>query len=280
MTHTHSQGRGRAAFTMIELLIVVAIIAVLVALMTGGVMRVLALGQRTEVSSDIMKMDQSLKIAMQKYNGITFLPSQLRLRNSMSTYNASDSLDRQTLGALRAMFGKRFTSSTATLNWGVPDGTVLDGAECLVFYLGGMIEGGRAVGFAADPQNPTAATTTTTGKERIGPFFEFKTNRLSVRSGRSAPSYLDPYGTAYAYFGPLSANNYVDTDAHMGVAPYFDPGPPKNYLNPNTFQIVSAGPNRAFGAGGSWNPKTGATDDATRDNLTNFSQSELGNEQQ
>jgi hypothetical protein len=49
------------------------------------------------------------------------------------------------------------------------------------------------------------------------------------------------------------------------------------WANPETWQIISAGPDKNFGpgGGGAWSPSNGATDQATRDNLTNFSNKAL-----
>jgi hypothetical protein len=64
--------------------------------------------------------------------------------------------------------------------------------------------------------------------------------------------------------------------------PYFETAPgvqPVRFLNPNTFQIISAGADGVFGNGGAWNPPQitldqGWTDilhpQPTKDNQSNF----------
>src|SRR5262249_3285341 len=111
-------------------------------------------------------------------------------------------------------------------------------------------------------------------RERISPFYEFKSNRL-VRVPVIDPffHYLDVYGSKpYAYFsaygkrngynpylniplpnGPSGAAPFSDSHA-LGVFPYDEElGNPGRYLNPDSFQIISAGANEKFGRG-TFNP--------------------------
>jgi prepilin-type N-terminal cleavage/methylation domain-containing protein len=180
-------------------------------------------------------------------------------------------------------------------------GNLLEGEQCLVFFLGGIPQynGPNAaptpVGFSTNPTNPAVGT------DRVPSFFEFKSNRLVYLPGTfnqvtasqnldpGFPSYLDGYGkTAYAYFSSYkNSNGYnryvqysnpnmpasgppITSDCQaLGVFPYIQaslfpyppqppaspPGPatpPSNipvYLNSQTFQIISAGKNYAFGPG-------------------------------
>jgi type II secretory pathway pseudopilin PulG len=289
---------------------VIAIIAILAALLLSGINKVFQLQGRTETLSDITKLAQSLEAAKSGgYQGnLEYLPSRLVLFNNMAKYTppliddtsavdpSRKALAQQTADVLRRMFGKRILTNPVTVSWGHPDangrfGVVLEGPECLVFYLGGMSEGGRMVGFAKNPQNPTLSTTAS--PERYGPFFDFKTTRLQagtpspsivpVPTGGSNgfPRYLDPYGTEYIYFGARAANDYDASHAYKGLAPYFDQNTtPTKWMNPNTYQIISAGRNKVGGTGGGLTVAKDAparTDDASVDNLTNFSSTELGN---
>lgn len=295
-----SRGRqGRAAFTLLELLIVIAIIAVLVALLMAGVTRVFGMMQRTETSSDITQMQQSLGAAKAAYQNIPHLPSQLILYNDIRKYTtnigavpvADQPLARQTGDVLRYMFGKRFLSNphpagtasgAAVVYWGTggDTGIRVNGPQCLVFYLGGLIEGGRCVGFSKNPQNPTIPSNLSAGTERLGPFFQFKAARLV--GGR----YNDPYGNPFLYFGAYSPNNYNAADAvtvnGVTISPYYEAGSnPTKWLNPDSFQIISAGRDRIFGPGGAWSLSTGYGGVGSgSDDLANFSQTELGNPQE
>jgi len=215
---------------------------------------------------------------------------------------------KQTKVAFRYMFGRRFVEGGKFVNW-VPDyktdasgktplanGWVeLWGGECLVFYLGGMpkrptsppIPGPLPVacrGFSTDPTDPTNPTTTDT----LGPFYTFNLQRLAVGQSGHYYEYGDPYLTAYAFFGPIGPNLYSSDCPFtkgadgLGVDPYWDSfqGTPSKFLNPDKYQIISAGPDRCFGGGGAWNAKTGDPGTKTSDNLVNFSQTQLSEPQQ
>ncbi|MFO0845995.1 MAG: prepilin-type N-terminal cleavage/methylation domain-containing protein [Gemmataceae bacterium] len=286
----------RPGYTFIELMMVVAIIALLVALLLGGINKVVQLQSRTETTSDIMQMAKSLQVAKIEYNHVEYLPSRLRLWKDSAKYTdpAADAVTKATANVLRSMFGKRIfhvanNVSNKFAGWGVPDGTELKGAECLVFYLGGMPDtvNKKCNGFSTDALDPTKV-----GGERKGPYYAFKSSRLVTGPSGTYFMYLDPYGSPYAYFGAYTAGEYaptaiygasqVNTDnSNLGLTDaYFDTASPKRWMSPNTFQIISAGRNKAFGSGGKVIVSTnspGRTDEDSSDNLTNFSQTELGN---
>jgi hypothetical protein len=135
------------------------------------------------------------------------------------------------------------------------------------------------MGFSTNQSNPMMA-----GGDRDAPFFGFKSNRLVQwpNTAPGFPSYLDGYGkTPYAYFSSYKAANGYNR--YFGVAnPYMPapnpvqaynsdcqalrfpaaPGEPQGlwpyaqswaptfqYLNPDTYQIISAGKNSNFGLG-------------------------------
>ena len=323
LIRTHRQ--VRLAFTLIELLIVISIIALLVSLLASAIVRVFDTAKRTETSFEITKLQNALNASMKQYGDAKVLPSRLLLYNDLSKYKTDTSpLSKRSADALRRMFGQRLLQYGTFVYW---DGSsnnagqvTLEGQQCLVFYLGGVqstTTTRTCLGFSTDPLNPML----TTG-DRIGPFFEFKSSRLvpGNANGFSANAlfvYLDPYhdpmdplAKPYAYFSTTTApNNYnpyysvptsVTSDCQSlepmgGFWPYIEsPGSgsaaPK-YMNPNGFQIISAGPNGKFGVGGGppgspptfsssvYDPKTGAIDLDTRDNQANFTQFVLGSPQ-
>jgi prepilin-type N-terminal cleavage/methylation domain-containing protein len=322
--------RRRKAFTFVELLFAIAVIAILIALFLGAVTKVMQQVARTETTTEIAKLAQSLGAARARYGNIEFFPSQLILYNDISKYRniallpaAEQPYATQTAQVFRYMFGKRFISNGGALpgaGWGVPDATVLQGSEALVFYLGGMIQNGRTVGFSTNPTNPTLLPAAA-GEDRIGPFYEFRPARLKLLaalpagSSRPYPSYLDPYNKSstdpaapdmpYAFFGALSPNNYNPAEVQSMVIavagvptavpvarPYYEfgsggtTGTPTKWLNPNTFQIISAGRDRTFGmvassaTGPGWDIRIGWPVGPGADDVSNFSQTELGNPQQ
>ena len=116
------------------------------------------------------------------------------------------------------------------------------------------------LGFSSKPGQPTAV-----GGDRLGPFYQqFQGSRLQ-KGANGFFSYLDPYGTPYAYFSsykcPNGYNRYGGSDC-VGVAPYLRTTSPLAFWNESSFQIISAGPDKTFGVGGvlwgSNNPALGA----------------------
>lgn len=194
-------------------------------------------------------------------------------------------------------------------------GWVLYGPECLVFFTGGImsdanpaVSGGviTPLGFSTNNANPLQA-----GGTRKGPYYpNFKTSRLTpamyvenLVTGKMVATgffqYQDPFekgpgqpGQPYAFFssygGGSTGNNYTVANKKAGdcytlpagstvangLQPYVQPN--GAFLNPNTYQIISAGPDLFFGPGGKWDPKKGdSITVGTGDNLTNFSGSPL-----
>jgi prepilin-type N-terminal cleavage/methylation domain-containing protein len=325
MSPSRSLRHTRSAFTLIELLVVIAIIAVLVALTTAAVQKVRAVATRTRVSTDITELGDGMKAAMIKYNpsgGLKVLPSRLALYNDLTQYAPltlpgetpfDTALRRRSGDTLRAMFGPRLLNNSVTtyISWDgavapAKNKTVLEGQQCLVFYLGGfqtsVTSGGstarKCSGFSTDPTNPWKA-----GGDRIGPFFDFKSARLQPGPSNAYFVYLDPHYAAgdvlakpYAYFSSTKApNTYnpyfsfgspaaaIQSDCtSLGIWPYIDTRT-NTFLNPDTFQIISAGPDGLFGVGGgppgspatfassTYDPLIGSTNVPTRDNQANFS---------
>jgi len=274
----------RAAYTLIELLVVMAIIAVLVGLLLSGVMAVLNAKDRAGNRADIAKLDSSLGSALAtKYNGAKHLPGKLVLWNDVNVYvtnanlpPAQQDLDtRISADALKKMFGSNFIRKGGNPNvvagsrivpW---DGTtnangkvVLEGHQCLVFYLGGFpVTSGNAVrmtGFSSDITNPwQAPKVQTPPEERIGPYYEFESNRLALWNGAKFFSYLDRYGVPFAYFGGTgSSNTHISFCPSLGGAfcpnspttgPLAYQDPTGNFANPETYQIVSPARTRSSG---------------------------------
>jgi general secretion pathway protein G len=184
---------------------------------------------------------------------------------------------------------------------------ILEGDQCLVFFLGGIPQfdqNGKPFcsGFSTNPEDPTYHVTTKPGSDTIPLFFEFDSSRLVQRTPPSAfLSYRDTYatrnsGTPYAYFSSYKTRNgynrYFGLPYNLGSSdctslnlwPYAE-GPitglsgttlPTSwrYLNPNTFQIISAGADGTFGKGSNptlpnpfWSPDRAGNTEANRGTL-------------
>jgi len=167
---------------------------------------------------------------------------------------------------------------------------ILEGWQCLVFCLGGIplrdasgtLAGTK--GFSSNPVDPTDWTNPNNPSQprpSIGPFYQFPRNRLNTNyasvwpSNAYFPGYNDPFGTPYAYFssyktsngynryfaafGTSDCNSLIGTDSQGNTVaapwPYqqsISASGAITYYNPNSFQIVSAGRDTLFGAGGLW----------------------------
>jgi prepilin-type N-terminal cleavage/methylation domain-containing protein len=271
----------RGGFTLIELLVVIAIIAVLVSLTTAAVMQVMIKLPQTKTRVEIGQLEASILSFSQDHNGV-IMPSTLILREN-NVYPAGD----PTGNFLRRAWGKNIgvgqtagSPPVAGIDWnqnGVIDANpiVLTGSQCLVFYLGGT---GGTHGFSNNNNNPMSA--------QGNPYFSFVASRLQQDPSAAAnnstqfPVYIDGYtpGKPYAYFstsGVMNSYNYLDCSS-IGAQPYYDTNP-GNWVNPTSYQIISAGRNGIFGGlgstnGAAWSSTSGTLDPNGRDDQANFSQ--------
>jgi prepilin-type N-terminal cleavage/methylation domain-containing protein len=302
LSHKHCEPiRARAAFTLIELLVVIAIIAILVALTSAAVMRVLVQGPRVQARSDLSQLDTALAAFKAKFG--QYPPSRIKLCSNISMYGSTQ-LDLDSIAFLKQVMFPQLGTTWASggVNWQGnvgTDGTILTGDQCLVFFLGGIpVNNGGAfgtLGFATG-NNPTAFTS---GGSVIGRFFEFPSNKL-VQGPNGWLQFKDPWGIPYAYFssyswknpnqynrpqnmsyaapGGLSGTGGSDCPTLPGTpSPYFlTLNPAAQFYNPNTGQIISAGPNQVFGPGGQWASQTAAPGGPGADDLCNFYSNALG----
>ena len=273
----------RSAFTLIELMMVILIIAILLSLLSGAVMKFIRQGNITKNRTEIGQLESSVAAFNQAFGLDSkqgYFPSRFILCENYSDYfNASgqpqSQLHRDSLAYLQRIFPKLWKYNTNAIDWnnnGVADGPVyLEGSQCLVFFLGGIptTAGGipGCLGFSTSVSNPAAV-----GGPRKGPFYEFASGRLTLKPYNNGYfSYLDVYERVpFAYFSSNSSRNgynrYLGTTdqngtpitnsdcAGLGVWPYAEyidatGATPNRYLNANKFQIISAGEDMSFGPG-------------------------------
>jgi len=299
------------------MLLVITIIAILLALLTVGVMGIFVKTAETQARIEIGQLELALNAAkgdLGAGNNIDYLPSQLKLCPLNDWGNRQ--LDLDSIATLQKLFGRHINlttnDGTIRFQWLGPLTTknqvTLEGHELLVWYLGGMPSFSNGVytmtGFSKDPTNPTLPLSSNT-ETRKGPYYDFKSNRLQLSQSQNFLQYNDPFSknydpdgktkTAipYAYFScGKYGNDYNSNDCQQISTPQPSPnvlplpGPPgpywtgqvgtvNQYVNPKSFQIISAGPDKTFGSGGLWNPKSGVSG-AGADDLTNFAQRKLG----
>jgi prepilin-type N-terminal cleavage/methylation domain-containing protein len=288
MKLSHKQGERllvRSAFTLVEILIVLAIILVLVALLAGAVYNAMSRGPQVQARSELGQLDSALGAFKARYG--SYPPSRITLWSSVSKYGSTP-LDLDSVAYLKSVF-PALASSWSSVNWGGGvgnDGATLSGDQCLVFFLGGIpseVGGVRTtLGFNTG-NNPANVGS---GAVR---FYEFPSARLVKSTTNNYFSFQDPWGTPYAFHSsyswksPNSFNRYTTSDCAnlkggdgpAGPSPYYLPATVNQGYNRESGQIISAGPDMQFGGGGSWsqnNLNTGVG----ADDLSNFHGYALG----
>jgi prepilin-type N-terminal cleavage/methylation domain-containing protein len=268
----------RLAFTLIELLIVIAIIVILASMLAGAAMKTIDRAYETKARTEISQMSQAMADFYSRFHA--YPPTRLQL-------GPIAGIDAQS----KQFILKCWPRISPSESWAPLTGA-LSGDQVLVWALGGMQGGGDGagfgLGFSDDPTNPSRA-----GGSRIGPFYEFQSNRLFHGSGEGMGfSYMDPFNNQmpYIYFASAPTGNaysgacgpYGNNQGQTSgpVQPYYDSQSPIHFINPASFQIISAGKNGRFGAGGMWQAMNAdsfypANSDGA-DDLANFYTTRLG----
>lgn len=278
---TKKSQSARPGFTLVEIVVVVAIIAILAALTTAAVFRALDMGIALQNQNDMTQLANALQAFKAKYN--EYPPSQVLLSNNYADYQSNP------LGPRSLKYLNRFWTklSWGSLDWsgglGMPSGgVVLQGDQCLVFFLGGIPSANGPMGFSPSPKNPTLVS----GVAEPVKFFDFKINRLYKRGTGPFFSYLDAYssdatGRPFVYFSSgFRENGYQNETVTFGggdsVSPYAISLTPRRFYNPKTFQLISAGPDNLFGLGGIYDTANPNVLPQAEDDMSNFHAGDIG----
>jgi prepilin-type N-terminal cleavage/methylation domain-containing protein len=280
------RGKGSSrGFTLVELLVVIGIIAILMALLSPVIYLAIVKAQETRILAEITSMDGAMKAFKERYG----------------TYPPSDFSNMATNGPVGLFLQKAFPNCNvqAELTWITTYGGSLTPAQALVFWL---------QGFTPDVEHPLSALNAATPLVAT-PLFPFDQSRLvnSTATGVLQPRFAayvptSGQGAPYIYFASQSyaagtTNGYNLAQGGTGVCrPYFldttgngTGSVPLTYVNPSSFQIISAGLDGNYGVGNCSYPSGGTTYGPTTpavnaygsgdlDNLTNFpSGQNLGN---
>ncbi len=190
---TAAQRTARSGFTLLELLIVIAIIAILMAILVPAISSVRYKARVAAVSAEMQQFEQSLATFQNKFG--TYPPSSITLFGTQAAWDLAANAPQKSL--IRSIwpdfdFSTGGRGDTSLHPWGTSDKT-LDGEECLVFFLGGIPDyssGDVPVmrGFSKNPRWPLALA----GENRDGPYYtEFKGERLIDADSDGIPAYLD-----------------------------------------------------------------------------------------
>ena len=343
MSHLLKSRSRNSAFTLVELMIVIAIIGILASLATVGVMKALEKGKMVAARTEISQLEAAIAAAKQKY-GLDQLPQSLVLYDNLPQWEAQSGnaapiyssifdaskfpvglssfppaqkilIVADSLNLMKKIFGRDFLqdanlgpSLTNRVKWAatavVDTPVFLTSDQAVWFLLGGVLDAtGKFSGFPGYAREPTKTLSTRDATKPLLPFLDFDAGRMKIGTNGFA-TYCDPYNTPYAYFS--SKYNYCDYSnnitgfgtVYLGrfmyegqiVRPFFNTytggNIPTNwsqfkFLNPRSFQIISAGPDKIFGTndtGLPYAPNTGSymIGGVGYDDLANFSSTQLG----
>lgn len=228
----------RGAFTLIELMVVIAIIGIL-----AGLVMVVAGKVKDNMGVTQARSDMSqLKAALDNFKSEigVYPPSRIRLYQTFAAQLADTSAKSQDAIFVLTKIAPRIADSSSAwtasgITWGGSGSGPwdLEGDQCLVFFLGGWQTLSSGIpgcqGFSSDPRNPWQAPSAA-GETRKGAYFTFppaKLVSLHTSATTASPgsnaffSFLDSYGTSngagsavgsskpYAYFSAgRGSNNY------------------------------------------------------------------------
>ncbi len=295
---------ARTAFSLVELLIVLVILAILIGLLFPVLGGIIVNRAKVEVRTDMMKIKDSITQFKVIY-GID-PPSNITLYPPGTVW-----ADARSVGLIQQMWPQfDFSQSGGMSAEAFPGGPSnpqpleLNGSECLVFFLGGIPDvtnnggtltgSGALSGFSKNPRLPFSL-----GGNREGPFYEFGTSGVDISNGQFTGRLIDSYPSNKApelldtldgqtlplvYFSSYDGEGYrADENAtapQLLQVPYFQDANGNTPYNKSTFQIVSAGFDFGFGVGGEFKPENASTlftgnRKLEADNLTNFHDGQL-----
>ena len=223
----------RKAFSLIELMIVIAIIAILMSLLLVGVQAARKTARVATVTVEFKQIEKAIadfkaKFGAEPPSGISLFeddvdwtpptyPSPTPLQAAVSARaSRSRALIRQIWPDFNFALDRDIND-----DGDMSDTITLSGAECLVFFLGGVPDQTGnpntpwgLLGFSTNPENPFAL-----GGARNGPYHEFNVGRLRNLEGTAdtelMPEYLDslPGQTnPILYASSYGGKGYRDSD--------------------------------------------------------------------
>lgn len=211
---------ARLAFTLLELLIAIAIIAILASLILTVAGSASIRAHNAQVSADIQTLTTGIAAFKQRF-GVE-PPSNIYLYETASGWtNSSDPNAARSMTLIRQIwpqFDFAYTAEGGAIdingNGNTSDVISLSGAECLVFFLGGIpgpggtagTSNGPPMGFSPNPADPFNVTGVGASRQVVGTnrerFAEFDVSRLYL---------YPPANNALSGVLYHSMNTYKDT---------------------------------------------------------------------
>ncbi|HIA19132.1 MAG TPA: type II secretion system protein [Planctomycetaceae bacterium] len=296
---SRSHQHHKTAFTLVELLVVMAIIGILTGLLFPTIRGVMMRAQVTRIVMEIKQLESGLEAYKKKFDDYPpdFSNPMLVVRHARKAFpRVSDSDINFLLGAvygnLNLLNIKTITPDKIT-QWNI------DPAEALVFWLSG---------FSEDATNPFRGQGGPFGaKPRNTGHYDFDGTRLFLGDdGDPYPVYLPrsfelPYvffdARTYSYVGPGGIPQYpppgkkkqkvAPSSYHRQITgrlrPYRSSTPNEVWTNEKTFQILAAGIGDDFGGSAGklrFYPSGAFFDKGDKKNIANFSGGQLGDSTQ
>jgi prepilin-type N-terminal cleavage/methylation domain-containing protein len=274
--------RGRASFTLVELLVVISIIGLLAAMLVGGLMAARVFVKKAAIKVDIEGLNQALGAYRETYGEY---PPDFTDQAAVMQHLAK-AFPRYSPTA----FGP--ASQAGTFSYDVKaccglDPSTMPPTAALVFWLAGPPTASKQKTFQGFSSNPFSPFDGTQGQPTK---FEFAVDRLVPALDGSGTdtgwmAYSPPSGMSVPYVYFRGANGYdmnkqvctfknTNTNTPETVRPYPNPALSNAPYNPTTFQLISAGLDGIFGA---QDPSTGVpTDINSDDNIANFTFTTVG----
>ena len=162
MSHLLKSRSRNSAFTLVELMIVIAIIGILASLATVGVMKVLERSKMVTARIEIGQLEAAVSAAKLDLGNVDELPSVIYVLRKTTDFTSTTSLAgesafifelrKKTWLAMQKAFGRNVGKHPVTntydngatppvstqINWPCPEGKVIQGMQAYMFWLGGM----------------------------------------------------------------------------------------------------------------------------------------------